>query len=170
VTLRGKGLAVAGLVLRLAAAAVWLAAGAAKVPALEAFRQTVARYAVLPDFLVGPVAYALPFLEIGLGLYLALGLFVRGTALAGTVLFALFLAAQAQAWIRGIELDCGCFGTAASSPVGPLTVMRDLALGLPTFIMLAFPSRFLSLDSRLASLASAAQAPAARDRSPRGVD
>ena len=52
-------------------------------------------------------------------------------------------------WARGIPLDCGCFGTALPSTVGPLTMLRDLAMGLPTFLMLAFPSRALSLDRRL---------------------
>ena len=147
--LTGKAFPRLGLVLRLAGAAVWIVAGAAKLPRLEAFREAVARYAILPDPVAAPFAYALPFLEIGLGLYLAVGLFVRGTAMVGTLLFAAFLAAQAQAWARGIPLDCGCFGAAASSTVGIGTMLRDLALGLPTFAMLAFPSRELSLDRRL---------------------
>ena len=138
-----------GLAVRLGAAAVWIAAGAAKLPQIEAFREAVERYAILPSAVAAPFAYALPFLELGLGLYLAAGLFVRGTALAGSLLFVAFLAAQAQAWARGIPLDCGCFGAIANSTVGPGTMLRDFALGLPTFAMLAFPARWLSLDRRL---------------------
>jgi uncharacterized membrane protein YphA (DoxX/SURF4 family) len=145
----GRTLAAAGVAVRLAAAAVWLVAGAAKLPHIEAFRDAVGRYDVLPAVLAAPFAYALPFLEIGLGLYLALGLFVRGTAGVGTLLFAAFLAAQAQAWARGLVIDCGCFGTGVPSSVGLGTMLRDFALGIPTFAMLAFPARGLSLDRRL---------------------
>ncbi len=139
----------AGLAIRLAAACVWIIAGAAKLPDLGGFRLLVDRYGILPRVLVGPFAYVLPFLELGLGLYLALGLFVRGSALVGTLLMAAFLAAQVSAWARGIPLDCGCFGTALATRVGPLTILRDTALGLPTFLMLGLPARRLSLDSRL---------------------
>jgi uncharacterized membrane protein YphA (DoxX/SURF4 family) len=86
---------------------------------------------------------------LALGLYLAVGLFVRGIALVGTVLFAVFLFAQSSAWMRGISLDCGCFGTIMQTTVGPLTILRDFGLGIPTFLMLAFPARALSLDHHL---------------------
>lgn len=138
-----------GLVLRLLAAAVWLVAGIAKLPELQSFRYEVGRYLLLPHVLVTPFAYVLPFLEIGVGLYLAAGLFVRGSAFVGTLLMAAFLVAQAQAWARGLSLDCGCFGSLAKSSVGPLTILRDLLLGLPTFVMLALPARRWSLDGML---------------------
>jgi uncharacterized membrane protein YphA (DoxX/SURF4 family) len=138
-----------GLALRLAAAGVWLVAGAAKFPELETFRLQVEGYDVLPSALVTPFAYALPFVEVGLGLYLSVGLFVRGVALLGTLLMAVFLAAQVQAWARGLVLDCGCFGALGHERVGGGTVLRDLALGIPTFVMLARPARRFSLDGRL---------------------
>ncbi len=138
-----------GLTIRLAAAAVWLTAGIAKLPEIESFRVEVERYLILPHALVVPFAYVLPFLEVGLGLYLAGGLFVRGSSLVGTLLMALFIAAQTQAWARGLSIDCGCFGSLAQSRVGIATVLRDLALGIPTFLMLWRPARLLSLDGLL---------------------
>jgi uncharacterized membrane protein YphA (DoxX/SURF4 family) len=141
----------AGVLVRLAAAAVWLLAGAAKLPELEVFRQQVERYDVLPGALVAPVAYALPFVEVGLGLYFTVGLFVRAAAILGTLLMLTFLAAQGQAWARGLVVDCGCFGALEQSRVGLGTVLRDLVLGIPTFVMVARPARRLSLDRRLAA-------------------
>ncbi len=138
-----------GLAVRLAAAAVWIFSGAAKLPDIRGFQVIVQRYGILPDVLSGPFAYALPFVEIGIGLYLGLGLFVRGTALAGTLLFAAFLSSQAYAYARGIPLDCGCFGTIIRTAVGPGTMARDFGLGIPTFLMLALPARWISLDARL---------------------
>jgi uncharacterized membrane protein YphA (DoxX/SURF4 family) len=147
--MRSRALAWLGFAVRLGAAAVWIIAGAAKIPQIQAFHVLVQRYGILPDAVAGPFSYILPFFELAVGLYLAVGLFVRGTALAGTFLFAAFLVAQASAWIRGISLDCGCFGAIAETTVGPLTMLRDFSLGIPTFLMLAFPARALSLDRRL---------------------
>lgn len=144
-----KSLPWIGVAIRVAAASVWMVAGIAKLPQIDAFRTLVERYGILPHVLAAPFALVLPFLEIGLGLYLAAGLFVRGTAVVGTLLFAVFLAAQAQAWARGLTLDCGCFGAAVQSMVGPLTILRDFLLGVPTFLMMVFPARHFSLDSRL---------------------
>lgn len=138
-----------GLAVRLGAAAVWITAGAAKVPQIPAFHVLVQRYGILPDALAGPFSSLLPFLELAIGLYLAVGLFVRGTALAATLLLAAFLAAQVSAMVRGLSLDCGCFGALAETTVGPLTLLRDFSLGIPTFLMLVFPARALSLDRRL---------------------
>lgn len=138
-----------GFGLRLLGAAIWIVAGASKLPDLGGFAAQVDRYQLLPHFLGSLVASILPFFEILLGLYLAAGLFVRASALAGTILFVVFLAAQIQALIRGLTLDCGCFGALSTSTVSPWTILRDMALGIPTFLMLALPARRLSLDSRL---------------------
>jgi uncharacterized membrane protein YphA (DoxX/SURF4 family) len=144
-----RGLPWLGLAIRVCAASVWIIAGVAKLPDMEGFRTLIERYGILPHVLAAPFAFALPFVEIALGLYLAAGLFVRGTAAAGTALFAVFLAAQAAAWARGLNLDCGCFGAAVQAKAGPLTMLRDVALGIPTFLMLALPARLFSLDKRL---------------------
>jgi uncharacterized membrane protein YphA (DoxX/SURF4 family) len=144
-----KGISLVGLGIRLLAAGIWIFAGAVKVPDLPSFQLAVLKYGLLPRILAAPFAYVLPFLEIGIGLYLALGLLVRGSALAGTLLFGAFLTAQVWAMANGIVLDCGCFGPALQSSVSPLTLLRDFCLGIPTFLMLAFPARLFSLDRRL---------------------
>ena len=157
-----KSLPWLGFAIRMGGAAVWIIAGAAKLPEMDTFRTLVERYGVLPHVLAAPFAFVLPFVEIALGLYLGAGLFVRGTAVAGTILFAVFLAAQAQAWARGLSLDCGCFGAAIQSRVGPLTMLRDFALGIPTFLMLALPARHLSLDKRLFGATDAFELPSVK--------
>ena len=137
-----------GLAIRLVAAGIWLAAGVAKVADLAHFHDQVAAYDVLPYALVGPFAYALPFVEVGVGLYLLVGLWIRPVAIVACVLMGVFIVAQAQAWYRGLVLDCGCFGTISQQKVGLTTILRDAALGLPSLAMAIWPARKLSLDSR----------------------
>jgi uncharacterized membrane protein YphA (DoxX/SURF4 family) len=138
-----------GLAIRLAAGLVWLVAGAAKIADLEQFRAQVEAYRVVPDGLEATFAYALPFVEVGIGLYLIVGLLVRGAAALSCVLMALFVVAMVQARVRGLVLDCGCFGALARQPISWWTIGRDAALGLPGLVMLLLPARLLSLDARL---------------------
>ncbi len=148
----GRLLGVVGLAIRLAAAAIWLVAGIAKLFGLQHFRSTVAAYKLLPHALVTPFAYGLPFAETFTGLYLLLGLLVAPAAALTCVLMLAFLIAQAQAWARGLSLDCGCFGTLSQQRVGFWSIARDAALGLPGLVLAFRPARFLSLDARLLRL------------------
>jgi uncharacterized membrane protein YphA (DoxX/SURF4 family) len=138
----------AGLAIRLAAAAIWLAAGATKLADLDAFRGEVGAYDVLPSSLVDAVAYALPLLELMLGLYLLAGLLLRQAAALSVVLLLVFVAAQAQAWARGLSIECGCFGGLDRDRVGLVTILRDVALSLPSIVLLVRPARSVSLDRR----------------------
>ena len=70
-------------------------------------------YQVLPDAMVRIVASLLPWLEIGVGVLLILGLFVRFAGIATAVLASVFIAALVQAKARGLAIDCGCFEAAA---------------------------------------------------------
>lgn len=145
-------LPIVGLAVRVAAAAIWLVAGAVKVADLEQFHVQVRLYQLLPHALEAPFAYALPFVELLLGLYLLAGLLTRWAGILGSVLMLAFLIAQAQAWARGLSFDCGCFGALARTQVGAATIARDAALALPSLLMALRPARLLSLDSRLLGL------------------
>jgi uncharacterized membrane protein YphA (DoxX/SURF4 family) len=138
-----------GTAIRIAAGAVWIVAGAAKVGELRTFETQVAQYRLLPHVLTAAFAYALPFVELLVGLYLLVGLLTRAAAIVACVLLALFLIALAQAWARGLNLDCGCFGSLTHSRVGAWSIVRDLAIGLPAVVMAIWPARRLSLDRRL---------------------
>ena len=135
-----------GLAVRVAAALIWLVSGAAKLADLTHFHAQVHAYHVLPGALEAPFAYALPFVEVALGAYLLVGLLVRPAAIVACVLMLVFIAAMAQAWARGLSIDCGCFGTLGRERVGLGTVLRDAALGLPSLALTIWPARQLSLD------------------------
>jgi uncharacterized membrane protein YphA (DoxX/SURF4 family) len=144
-----RALPFVGLAIRLGAAGIWLVAGAAKLADLERFRVQVQAYKILPGGLEAPFAYALPLVEVALGIYLAVGLLVRPAAILACALMVVFIAAQSQAWARGLSLDCGCFGSLAHQTVGLASVLRDAALGLPSLVLAVWPARFFSLDRRL---------------------
>ena len=78
---------------RLLLGVVLVVAGALKLPDPAAAVRAVRAYRLLPEVLVGPVAFGLPVLEIAVGLALLAGLFVRTAAIAAAVLMVVFLAA-----------------------------------------------------------------------------
>ena len=116
-----------GLVARLGLAAVWLVSGAIKAADPLQTEVAVRAYQLLPGSAVSPVATTLPFLEIGLGLLLLLGVGVRPAAVASVALLVVFLGGVGSSWARGLSIDCGCFGGGGVADVGPLDYLAEIA-------------------------------------------
>lgn len=150
--MRGKAavpwLATAG---RFVLGAVFLVAGPLKLPDPAAAVRAVRAYQLLPEWMVAPVAFGLPVLEIAVGLALLTGVFVRTAAIASAVLLIVFLVGVGSAWARGLQIDCGCFGNggqvAAGDTAYPLEVFRDLALLLIALGLAWRPASRLALGS-----------------------
>jgi uncharacterized membrane protein YphA (DoxX/SURF4 family) len=142
-----------GLVARLVVGAVWIVAGAAKLPDPAQSVDAVRAYQLLPSSLVQPVGQLLPVIEIVVGAMLVLGLLARGAAIVSALLFAAFIIGIASAWARGITIDCGCFGGGGYDPDAtskyPWEIARDAALLLASLLVAWLPSTRLSLDALL---------------------
>ena len=83
----------ATLVSRLVLGGVFVVAGATKIPDPGGLAASIRSYGLpLPEWFVSLSAYALPYLEVMLGLYLLAGLFTRTSAWATTGLMAMFTA------------------------------------------------------------------------------
>lgn len=97
---------------RLLLGGVFLYAGASKVLDPGGLAVSIRSYGLgLPEWFVTFSAYSLPLIEVLLGIYLLVGLFTRTSTWAVNVLLVVFLAALVQGALRGLEIDCGCFGS-----------------------------------------------------------
>lgn len=141
------------LAARLVLGAVLLVAGALKVGNPLGAARAVQAYDVMPFELAKWVGYALPWIEIVLGLLLVLGLFTRVSALLGGLLMLAFVVGIAQAWARGLTIDCGCFGGGGQIDADETNygweIARDLGLALCGAWLLLRPASPLSLDRAL---------------------
>ena len=142
-----------GLLARLVLGGVFLVAGALKVATPEAMAKATQAYQLLPHDLAAWVGYALPTIEIILGLLLVLGLFTRTAAVLTSLLVVAFVVGIAQAWARGLTIDCGCFGgggTVSAEDTNYLQrIIEDLGL-LACGAWLSWrPTTALSLDRAL---------------------
>ena len=141
------------LVLRVGLAVVALAAGFPKITDVPASIRAVRAYEILPEALVPTVGYALPMIEIILGVLLVLGLFTRLTALAFGGLMIVFIIGIASAWARGLTIDCGCFGGGGAIDPDqtryPLEILRDLAFVAGSAVLVRWPRSRFALDQTL---------------------
>ena len=141
---------------RLLLAGVWAWAALAKISDPDAAVRAVRAYQLLPEALVRPVAWGLPFAELALAVLLAVGLATRLAAAVSAVLLALFIVAIAAAWARGLQIDCGCFGGGGAA-MGVrasdylLELVRDAGLLVVAALLAWRPQSRLSLDSQLGS-------------------
>ncbi len=66
----------------------------------------------MPDFLSRLIAVAFPCLELICGVGLILGFWRESVGLLAVVMSSIFVLMLAQAMARGLDLNCGCFGSA----------------------------------------------------------
>jgi uncharacterized membrane protein YphA (DoxX/SURF4 family) len=103
------------------------------------FAASISAYQLFPTKLIFPIADYFPWIEILLGIILLVGWKIRLVAIGAAGLISFFLCILAITYFRGIEADCGCFGS--GDPISPLTLARDF-----TFLL---PALFLVLEPRL---------------------
>jgi uncharacterized membrane protein YphA (DoxX/SURF4 family) len=142
-----------GLLARLILGVVLIVAGALKVTSPASSAIAVRAFQILPYDVAGYVGYALPVVEIVVGLLLVVGLFTRAAALVGGLLMLAFLIGIISAWKRGLSIDCGCFGGggtigAAQTQYGK-DVLRDAGLAACAAWLVARPGTAYSLSHRL---------------------
>jgi uncharacterized membrane protein YphA (DoxX/SURF4 family) len=140
---------------RLVVGGVWLVAGFAKIGDPESSVRAVRAYQLVPDPLERTVGYALPLLEICLGLLLVAGLALRLAAIASAVLLIGFIVGISAAWARGLQIECGCFGGGGAAEGEDVTaaykwdIARDVGLLALAALLSWRPVSRVSVDGRL---------------------
>jgi uncharacterized membrane protein YphA (DoxX/SURF4 family) len=150
---RERLLDVVGTLARLFLGVVLIYAGATKIGHPLTAQRAVQAYEIFPDGVANTIGLALPFLEVVLGLLLVLGLFTRPVAIVSTLLMVAFITGIAQAWARGLTIDCGCFGgggeIGATATKYPQDIARDALFALAGAWLWWRPRTLASLDRYL---------------------
>jgi len=145
--------AFASLLARLTLAGVWTYAALSKIGDPDAAVRAVRAYDVVPEFLVEPLGWGLPAVELALAVLLVTGVATRAAAWASVAVLAVFIAGIASAWARGLQIDCGCFGSGGPADVTgfdyALDIVRDLAFVAIALVAALGPGDAFRLGSRL---------------------
>lgn len=119
------------LVIRACQLAIGLAfavAALGKLGDLRSFALQLHNFRVVPIPLENLFALSLPWIELVAALALVLGIQARAGALVAAGLMAVFTVAVASALVRGLDIECGCFGTGDASRVGLVKVAQNLGM------------------------------------------
>jgi len=141
-----------GLVFRLVLGGVLFVAGYLKIDKADISQMAVRSYELLPIPIANFLGLALPPVEIAIGALLILGALTRVVAALGGFTMFVFIIAIAQAWARGLNIDCGCFGGGGS--VAPedtrylQEILRDLGLLFMAVYLVRYPFTKFSIDKK----------------------
>lgn len=123
-TSQSKGFRIAALLLRFALGIIFLYAAWTKLSEpWELFAMGIDSYQVLPLKYVELVARTLPWIEAAIGVLLIAGVFLRTATVATVVLLGVFFSLMVRAYAKGMQINCGCFGT--GDPISWKTLLRD---------------------------------------------
>lgn len=107
-----------------------------KLPSLKDFAVIVAKYDILPRQLVKPVAYAQPFVELFIGLWLLSGQMLFFGSIAGILLMIAANIFTFSAYFRRKKIDnCGCYGTSIQSPLTWKKLVENIIITLLLFVL-----------------------------------
>ena len=101
------------LLFRILLGLIFLFAGIAKISDPVRFIFTLREFNLFSEAVIPFMALYLPWLEFILGLFLILGLLYRASAFLLACLNTMFAIAILTVVVRGMEIDCGCFGMLA---------------------------------------------------------
>lgn len=141
-----------GTLFRLGLAGVLVYAGGVKLLEPHGARDAINAYRVFPPSWAPTLGYALPAVEVGVGLLLLVGLYVRACALFTALLMVTFIVLIASVWVRGYSIDCGCFGGGGDiSPEGRAArytqeILRDAGFTLMALWLARWPRTRAALE------------------------
>jgi uncharacterized membrane protein YphA (DoxX/SURF4 family) len=133
-------------VLRVLLGGLFVYSSADKVLDPERFAIAARAYQLLPLSLTNVFALVLAWSELLAGIMLIFGVQTRRAAAALFLLLAMFTIAIATAIVRGLVIDCGCFGNEGGARTGYLVILRNLFLITATLMVMRFESGFFDLS------------------------
>jgi uncharacterized membrane protein YphA (DoxX/SURF4 family) len=147
-----------GLFARLILGGVLFIAGYLKVSAPDKSQMAVRAYEMLPISVANTLGLILPFIEVAIGALLILGSLTRVVAALGGFTMVIFIIAISQAWARGLNIDCGCFGGGGAVEPGQTKylqeILRDTGLALLAAYLIRYPVTKFSVDKKPADSTS----------------
>ena len=135
------------LIIRLFLGFVFIYAAVTKISKPEDFSQAIFNYKLLPLFLVNILAIILPWIELTAGVLLIFGISVKENSAILNGLLIIFIIAIVISLFRGLDINCGCFGTVDGSKVGLIKVLENIGLIILGSLLIKFDSKFFSLLS-----------------------
>jgi putative oxidoreductase len=115
-------------ILRLIVGGAFLFAGLLKISNPSKFAIDISNYRLLPPEMINFLAIVIPGIEVVTGLFILAGIWLRSATLVIISLTVMFLFVIVSALARGLNIECGCFGTIGGRHVGLVNLAIDVTL------------------------------------------
>ncbi len=125
------------LVFRLIVGAVFIYSGVVKVLDPLAFAEQVRNYGTVGQNLAFLVAIYLPWLEALAGAFLVSGVLKKASAAIISSMLGAFIILVAVTMVRGLDVDCGCFGALSRRADWGLLLEDGVLLAMALAVLLA---------------------------------
>lgn len=127
---------------------VFIFAAISKAAEPEAFAKAIYNYKLLPLFLINILAITLPWIELSAGLLLVFGVSVKENSAILSGMLLVFIIAIAISLARGLDINCGCFGTVDGSKVGLMKILENVGLLFLGLILIMYDSKYFSITKQ----------------------
>jgi uncharacterized membrane protein YphA (DoxX/SURF4 family) len=124
---------------------VFIYAGAEKISDTETFAISISNYRLLPISTLNFFAITLPWLEIITGILLLFGIAVKENSTILCSMLFIFTLAIIISLLRGLSIDCGCFGK--GTQIGLMKLGENLLMIVGLLILIVYDSEYLKLKS-----------------------
>ncbi|MFC2085020.1 MauE/DoxX family redox-associated membrane protein [Bacteroidota bacterium] len=121
------------LIARILLGFTFIIAGIEKISYPEDFATSISNYKVFPIYSINIIAITIPWIELISGLLILYGIAIKENAFIINILLITFIMLIMMAIMRGLDIECGCFGTRYGQKVGILKILENsgfLFLGL----------------------------------------
>jgi uncharacterized membrane protein YphA (DoxX/SURF4 family) len=116
------------LLLRLVLGGLFVYAGVIKILDPAGFAKSISHFQILPHAQINLLAITLPWIEVLAGGLLIGGVWRRPSVLLIAGMLIVFIVAIGYAMHRGLNIECGCFGTKAGPKVGWTKIGENTAM------------------------------------------
>jgi uncharacterized membrane protein YphA (DoxX/SURF4 family) len=132
---------------RAALGGIFMFSGIAKISYTDTLIREINQYHILSGWLAEFFGRVLPPLEIVLGAFLILGIWLRVSAAIGGLLCLSFTIAKVSAYARGLDIAvCSCFGPAVPL-LSSYTLAIDIVLLVLALQIIFHRGEILSIDA-----------------------
>ena len=136
------------LAIRLFLGFIFIFAAVTKFSDPEGFSQSIYNYKLMPDFLINFLAIAFPWIELIAGILLVFGISIKENSAILSGLLVVFIIAIGISMARGLNIDCGCFGTVGGTKIGIQKILENIGLLVLGLILIKYDSKYLSLSKQ----------------------
>jgi uncharacterized membrane protein YphA (DoxX/SURF4 family) len=136
------------LIFRLIVGGVFIWAGISKIADPLSFAQNVRNYQLVGPALSFLTAIFLPWVELIAGMWIIIGIYPRSSALLISCLLMFFILLVLITMARGLDVDCGCFGTFSRRADWQLIAEDSLWLALSLALLFSPANDFCLLRKK----------------------